>query len=114
MRYLAEPFIVAALRRGQAVEQVLGPAGSPERPGIQYVEIRPERGTYEVYLHAALDCGPFTRDVQVLPPLFDSEEEDFGRLVAVTQDPLAALAAAETGTGAARERWVNHSMASDE
>ncbi|WP_369265166.1 hypothetical protein [Streptomyces sp. R35] len=114
MRYLAEPFILGALKRGRAVEQFLGPSGSAERPGICWVEIRPAQGTCEVYLHSALDCEPLTGDLDSLPPLFDSEEEDFGLLLATTNDPLAALNAAETSTGAVRERWVNQSMAGDE
>jgi hypothetical protein len=114
MRYLAEPFILGALRRGRAVEQFLGPAGSPERLGIRYVEISPTNGALEVYLHTALDCEPLTLDLMVLPPLFDSEEEDLGLLLATTNEPLAALKAAEARTGAVRERWTNESMAGDE
>ncbi|MDJ0347558.1 hypothetical protein QMK19_40955 [Streptomyces sp. H10-C2] len=48
------------------------------------------------------------------PPLFDSEEEDFGHLLATMRDPLAALDAAEAWTGAVRDRWVNQFMAGDE
>ncbi|MFI0207042.1 MULTISPECIES: hypothetical protein [Streptomyces] len=114
MRYLAEPFILGALERGRSVEQFLGPSGSPERLGIHWVELRPVRGTYEVYLHTALDCEPLTADLDSLPPLFDSDEEDFGLLLATTNDPLAALDAAETQTGAVRKRWVSQSMAGDE
>lgn len=114
MRYLEEPLILGALKRGCAVEQFLGPSGSAERPGICWVEIRPTQGTFEVYLHSALDCEPLTGDLDSLPPLFDSEEEDFGLLLATTNDPLAALDAAETRTGTVRERWVNESMAGDE
>ncbi|MCM1972975.1 hypothetical protein [Streptomyces sp. G1] len=114
MRYLAEPFILRALARGRSVEQFLGPAGSPERRGIRWVELQPVRGTYEVYLHVALDCEPLVGDLDSLPPLFDSEEEDFGLLLSTENDPLAALDAAETQAGAVRERWVNQSMAGDE
>jgi hypothetical protein len=114
VRYPAEPFILGALKRGHAVEQFLGPAGSPERPGIYWIEIRPTHGTCEVYLHSALDCEPLTGNLDSLPPLFDSEEEDFGLLLATANDPLAALDAAEISTGAVRERWVNQSMAGDE
>ncbi|MFJ4864455.1 MULTISPECIES: hypothetical protein [unclassified Streptomyces] len=114
MRYLAEPFILGALERGRCVEQFLGPAGSPDRLGIQWVQLQPVRGSYEVYLYAALDCEPLTGDLDPLPALFESHEEDFGLLLATTNDPLAALDAAETQTGAVRNRWVNQSMAGDE
>ncbi|MET7313474.1 hypothetical protein ABZS68_42540 [Streptomyces sp. NPDC005571] len=114
MRYLAEPFILGALKRGRSVEQFLGPSGSTDRLGIRWVEIRPAQGTCEVYLHTALDCEPLTGDLDSLPPLFDGEEEDFGLLLATTNEPLTALDAAETRTGAVRELWVNQSMAGDE
>ncbi|MFJ6576210.1 hypothetical protein ACIQMY_09620 [Streptomyces sp. NPDC091368] len=114
MRSLAEPFILGALKRGRSVEQFLGPTGTPERPGVRWVEIRPSRGSYEVYLHTALDCEPLTGDLDSLPPLFDDEEEDFGLLLATTSEPLTAMHAAESQTGAALERWVNQSMAGDE
>ncbi|MFE7332922.1 hypothetical protein ACFU8W_50645 [Streptomyces sp. NPDC057565] len=114
MRYLAEPFVLGALNRGRCVEQFLGPCESPKGLAIHWVEIRPVRGAYEVYLHAALDCEPPAGDLDTLPPLFEGEEEDFGILLATTHDPLDALDAAETRTGAVRERWVNQSMAGDE
>ncbi|MFE2022995.1 hypothetical protein ACFW9O_33705 [Streptomyces sp. NPDC059499] len=114
MRYLAEPFILGVLNPGRSVEQFLGPSGSPEQLGVHWVEIRPVRGTYEVYLHAALDCEPLTRDLGSLPPLFEGEEEDFGLLLATMNAPLDALGATEIRTGAVRERWVNQSMAGDE
>ncbi|MFE2985622.1 hypothetical protein [Streptomyces sp. NPDC059262] len=114
MRYLPDSFILSALKRGHAVEQFLGPAGSPERPGIYWVEIRPTGGTCEVYLHSALDCEPLTGDLDALPPLIDSEEEDFGLLLVTESDPIAALDAAESSTGSVRGRWVNQSMAGDE
>lgn len=114
VRHLAEPFILSALKRGRSVEQFLGPAGTPERPGIRWVEVRPVPGAYEVHLHTALDCEPLTGDLDALPPLFDDEEENLRLLLATTSDPLAALHAAESRTGATRARWVNQSMAGDE
>ncbi|WP_327714559.1 hypothetical protein OG381_03300 [Streptomyces sp. NBC_00490] len=116
MRYLTESFALGALRRGRPVEQFLGPAGSSERPGIRYVEVRPTKTRYEVYLHTLEDVGHETFvDVVEFPPLrTDDAEEDFGRLVATRDDPLAALAAAEDITGAARGRWVNVGLVQDE
>ncbi|MGW6484034.1 hypothetical protein ACWGDS_40425 [Streptomyces sp. NPDC055059] len=52
--------------------------------------------------------------MDALPPLIDSEEEDFGLLLVTESDPIAALDAAETSTGSVRGRWVNQSMAGDE
>ncbi|MEV5879960.1 hypothetical protein AB0L75_38275 [Streptomyces sp. NPDC052101] len=116
MRYLTESFALGALRQGRPVEQFLGPAGSPERPGIRYIEVRPAKTRYEIYLHTLEDVGHETFvDVVEFPPLCtDDEEEEFGRLVATRDAPLAALAAAEDATGAGRGRWVNAGMVQDE
>ncbi|MDX2929345.1 hypothetical protein PV411_33090 [Streptomyces sp. NRRL_B-16638] len=116
MRYLVEPFIVGALRRGRSVEQFLGPVGSPERPGVRYTEVRTARTSYEVYVHAFEDVGHegFV-DLDVFPP-FDqeTEEEDFGQLLGTAEDPQDALVLAEKLTGAVRGRWVNQGVVQDE
>ncbi|MFF3585293.1 FHA domain-containing protein [Streptomyces mirabilis] len=114
MRYLAEPFLLGALKRGRPIEQFLGPSGTPDSLGVSYVEVRPGEGNYEIYLHAVLDTEPQTYDLDSLPTLFDTDEEDFGLLVATTSDPAAALDTAAERTGAVRERWVTQSMAGDE
>jgi hypothetical protein len=116
VRYPTESFALGALRRGQPVEQFLGPAGSPERPGIRYIEVRPVKICYKIYLHTLEDVGHETFvDVVEFPPLYaNDEEEEFGRLVATRDDPLVALAAAEDVTGARRERWVNAGVVQDE
>jgi len=106
VRYLAESFALGALRRGRSVEQFLGPAGSPGHPGIRYVEVRPAKTNYEIFLHTKEDVGHETfADLVEFPPLDpDNDEEEFGRLVATRDDPLAAL---EAATGALRGKWVN-------
>ncbi|MFD8790767.1 hypothetical protein [Streptomyces vinaceus] len=116
MRYLAEAFVLGALRRGRPVEQFLGPIHAAERLGVRYVEVRPQAGRYEIFLHTVEDVGHENfLDLAEFPPLDqDSEEEDFGRLATAAPDPLAALEAAENGTGAVRQRWVNATMAQDE
>lgn len=116
MRYLAESFALGALRRGRPVEQFLGPVGSPERPGIHYVEVRPAKTRYEIFLHTLEDIGHETfADLVEFPPLDpEDEEEEFGRLVGTRDDPLTALTAAEDVTGAVRGRWVNAGVVQDE
>ncbi|MGW2696138.1 hypothetical protein ACWC3Y_30760 [Streptomyces sp. NPDC001296] len=115
MRYLAETFALGALRRGRPVEQFLGPTGSPERVGIRYVEVRPAKTHYEIFLHTLEDVGRETFvDLVEFPPLNSDEEEEFGHLVAAHDDPLGALAAAEEATGAVRGRWVNTGVVQDE
>ncbi|MEU6340188.1 hypothetical protein ABZ883_04465 [Streptomyces sp. NPDC046977] len=116
MRYLAESFIAGALRRGRSVEQFLGPIGSPERLGVAYVEVRPTKAAYEIYVHAVEDVGHAAFcDLVEFPPFdVEDEEEAFGRLLAVAEDPQAALATAEKETGALRTRWVNQGLVQDE
>ncbi|MFI6285162.1 hypothetical protein ACIBCM_10450 [Streptomyces sp. NPDC051018] len=116
MRYLVEPFIIGALRRGRSVEQFLGPVGSPERPGVRYAEVRAARTSYEVYVHAVEDVGHEDfLDLDVFPPLDqDAEEEDFGQLLGTAEDPQDALVLAEECTGAVRGRWVNQGVVQDE
>ncbi|MFE6977372.1 hypothetical protein [Streptomyces sp. NPDC057682] len=116
MRYLAESFILGALRRSRSVEQFLGPVGPPERRGVRYVEVRAARTSYEVYVHAVEDVGHegFV-DLDVFPPFDqDAEEEDFGQLLGTTEDPQDALTLAEERTGAVPGRWVNQGVVQDE
>ncbi|MFJ9724586.1 hypothetical protein ACIRP3_17725 [Streptomyces sp. NPDC101209] len=116
MRYLTESFILGALRRGRSVEQFLGPCGSPERPGVRYVEVRATKTSYEVFLHAVEDigCESFF-DLGEFPP-FDPDDEacEFGRLLGMAEDPLAALTVAEQRAGAERGWWVNEGIVQDE
>ncbi|WP_405634486.1 hypothetical protein OHB53_09825 [Streptomyces sp. NBC_00056] len=116
MRYLTESFVVGALKRGRPVEQFLGPIAASGRIGVSYVEVRPVRGAYEVYVHSVEDVGHESfLDLVEFPPFdADSDEEDFGRSIATLQDPVSALVAAEEVTGAVRMRWVNESMAQDD
>ncbi|WP_405015848.1 hypothetical protein OHV05_01130 [Kitasatospora sp. NBC_00070] len=116
MRYLTEPFALGALRRGRAIEQFLGAAGTPEKPGIRWVEIRPKASGYLVVLHTAEDVGgEHFRDLVEFPPLdSDDGEEDFGQEIATTEDEPSAMAIAEASTGAVHHRWVNAGIAQDD
>ncbi|MFI8233961.1 hypothetical protein ACIGDI_34670 [Streptomyces sp. NPDC085900] len=98
------------------MEQFLGPAGSPERPAVRYIEVRPARTRYDIYLRTLEDVGHETFvDLVEFPPLdADDEAEEFGRLVGTREDPLGALAAAEDVTRAERGRWVNAGVIQDE
>ncbi|MFF5020288.1 hypothetical protein, partial [Streptomyces sp. NPDC001165] len=116
VRYLAESFILGALRRGRSVEQFLGPCGSAERAGVRYVEVRVTKGPFEVYLHAVEDVGSESfLDLGEFPP-FDPDDEasGFGRRLGMAEDPLAALQIAEQRVGAERGRWVNEGVVQDE
>lgn len=116
MRYLAESFLLGALRRGRSVEQFLGPCGSAGRPGVRYVEVRAAKTSFEVYLHTVEDAGSEGFfDLGEFPP-FDPDDEagEFGRLLGMAEDPLAALIVAEQCAGAGRGRWVNEGIVQDE
>ncbi|MFG3290261.1 hypothetical protein ACGF3G_15840 [Streptomyces sp. NPDC048179] len=116
MRYLVEAFVVGALKRGRPVEQFLGPVGARGQLGVVYVEVRSVKASYEVYVHAVADVGyEGFLDLVEFPPLdADTDGEEFGRLVAVAEEPSTALAAAEEATGAVRGRWVNEGVVQDE
>ncbi|MEU9974145.1 hypothetical protein [Streptomyces sp. NPDC051014] len=116
MHYLAETFVVGALKRGQPVEQFLGPIGTPGRPGVAYVEVRPAKASYEVYVHAVEDVGHggFFDLVEFPPFDGDADEEESGRLVATAENPSSALTAARAATGAVPGRWVNENIVQDE
>ncbi|MEV6949489.1 hypothetical protein AB0N07_47835 [Streptomyces sp. NPDC051172] len=99
-----------ALRRGRPVEQFLGPAGSPERPGIRYIEVRPAKTRYEIHLHTLEDVGHETFvDVVEFPPLYtDDEEEEFGRLVATCEarsSPSQPLKTSPERDAKVGQRW---------
>ncbi|MFF8650364.1 hypothetical protein ACF06D_19315 [Streptomyces griseoluteus] len=116
VRYLAESFILGALRRGRSVEQFLGPCGSAERPGVRCVAVRATKGPFEVYLHVVEDVGSESfLDLGEFPP-FDPDDEsgEFGRLLGMAEDPLAALDVAEQRAGAERDRWINEGVVQDE
>jgi hypothetical protein len=98
---------VGALRRGQPIQQFLGPATGFELPGIRYVEIRPA-AKYQLYLYCAEDIGHDQFfDVGEFPSLELREEDEFGRLIARVGEPELALETAKRLLGAATNRWVN-------
>jgi 2,4-dienoyl-CoA reductase-like NADH-dependent reductase (Old Yellow Enzyme family) len=98
------------------VEQFLGPIGAAGRLGVRYVEVRPTKASYDVYVHTVEDVGHETFfDLVEFPSLNVQEgEEEFGRRVAAAEDPSTALAVAEEAMGAVRGRWVNQNMVQDE
>ncbi len=82
---------------------------------MRYAEIRPVGTAFEVYVHAIEDGHDTIVDLYELPPFDqDTDEEDFGRLLASTDGPQDALDLAEEYTGASRGRWVNQGIAQDE
>ncbi|MFD7441578.1 hypothetical protein [Streptomyces sp. NPDC059909] len=113
MRYLVEQFAVGALRRGQGIEQFLGAAETSAAHGVRWVGIEPTKRGYVVTLHVVEDVGheQFC-DLLEFPPL--DPDDEFGFELAVTDDELAAMAEAESKTGALRDRWVNAGLAGDE
>ncbi|MFE5300655.1 hypothetical protein [Streptomyces sp. NPDC056632] len=83
---------------------------------MRYVEVRATKGSFEVYFHMVEDVGSESfLDLGTFPP-FDPDDEasEFGLLLGVAEDPLAALQVAEQRTGAERGRWVNEDVVQDE
>jgi hypothetical protein len=115
VRYLTESFALAAVRRGRPIEQFLGAAGRPDKPGIRWVEVRPAPAGYTVVLHTAEDIGgEHFCDLVEFPSLDSDGEEDFGQEIATAEDESQAMATAEASTGAVPGRWVNAGIAQDE
>lgn len=115
MRHLTEAFALGALRRGRGIEQFLGAAGTPERPGIRWVEIAPTTNGFRVMLHAAEDIGgEHFCDLGEFPPLDPGREEDFGQEIALAPDAAEAMAIAEAHTGADPTRWVSEGISGSE
>ncbi|GAB2628747.1 hypothetical protein GCM10027168_70590 [Streptomyces capparidis] len=83
---------------------------------MRYVEVRPVREGFEVLLHTVEDVGSESfLDLGEFPP-FDPGDEasEFGRLLGMSEDPLAALRLAEQHAGAVGGRWVNEGVVQDE
>jgi hypothetical protein len=116
MRYLAESFIVGALRRGSCVEQFLGMVGGSSVPGVRWVEVVPRGEGFVIVLHEVQDIGSEQYvDLVEFPELPGRDgEERFGIEVGVAGEASDALDLAETMTGAVRQRWVNAGVAQDE
>jgi hypothetical protein len=113
VRHLVEPFAVGALRRGQSIEQFLGPAGTPQIPAIRWVSIEPSKLGYVVTLHVVRDVGgEGFYDLIEFPPL--DPDDEFGQELVIADDPLTAMTTAEVQVGAVRDRWVNVGLAGDE
>jgi hypothetical protein len=83
---------------------------------VRYVEVRAAKTSFEVYLHTLEDVGSESFFDLGEFPLFDPDDEadEFGRLLGMAEDPLAALIVAEQCTGAGRGRWVNEGIVQDE
>ncbi|MEU7554330.1 hypothetical protein AB0B01_18665 [Streptomyces sp. NPDC044571] len=83
---------------------------------MRYVEVRPTKTSYEIYLHTVEDARrEGFLDLGEFPPLDpDDEDDEFGRLLVMAEDPLTALIAAEQRSGAERGRWVNENVVQDE
>jgi len=112
MRHLSQGLAIGALRRGETIEQFLGPVARGEDPGIQWVTIEPVGETFQIRLYAVREVAG-VGDLYELPPL-DPDQEDDGIVLAETADDVEALLAAERLAGAVRTRWVNFGVAAEE
>ncbi|MGH3390109.1 MAG: hypothetical protein ACRDOO_14665 [Actinomadura sp.] len=114
MRYLTEGFALGALGRGKPIAQFLGPRADADPAVVQWVEIRPRGGEFEVVLNAVHDVGgEHFLDLWEFP-LDDPEEDGLGRVLAGADSALGAMKEAEEQTPAVRHRWVNLGVVQDE
>ena len=112
MRHLSQGFAIGALRRGEPIEQFLGPVTRGEEQGIQWVAIEPVGETFQIRLYAVREVTG-VGDLYEFPPLDPDAEED-GIVLAETADEVEALLLAERLAGAARTRWVNFGVAAED
>src|SRR5689334_12056370 len=98
MRHLTRSFAVGALRRGNGIEQFLGPVEVNGVAGICWVSISPWQGTYRIALHTVQDLDDErAADLYEFPPL-DPEDEDYvgeGRELGRAADEAEAIELAE-------------------
>jgi len=117
VRYLTRRFAIGALRRGQGIEQFLGPAEVAGVAAIRWVAVSPMGGQYRISLHTAedpdddrfLDLPNFGS----LDPVAEAYAGE-GRELGSSTDEEEAITLAEDRTGAAPDRWVNFGVAGDE
>jgi len=118
VRYLTRAFALGALRRGQGIEQFLGPAQIDGAAAVRWVSVSPIRGgRLVVTLHTVADPDDDTfldlANFLSLDPV-DEDHVGQGRELGWFDDPEQAIEAAERLTDAVPDRWVNFSVAGEE
>ena len=111
MRHLPATDIPAALRRGEHVEQFIGP--SPAGVGyIRHVELRPVSNVIEVWVYDVEDIGSeSTLDLYEFPTL---EPDGADMPVATFAGAVVAVDYASGTLKADPDRWVRGAVIQDE
>jgi hypothetical protein len=113
-RHLSMPYVIAALNRGKAVEQLLSVTGDAVPKVVRYVALWQGDGGYVVSLHNVHDAsGEGVLDVTEWPSVDESEEHGEGvwTRFASLEDAFTWL---ESELGASRTRFVNQGVIQDE
>jgi len=114
MRHLIPSFALAALRRGQQIEQFLGRVERDGQPGLRWIALSPGSSGVTIYLSDVEDVATDNfLDITEFPPL-DLEEERWGRKITVLPTPEEALHQAQRDLAAEPQRWVNQGIVCDE
>ncbi|GGL87069.1 hypothetical protein GCM10010095_84760 [Streptomyces anthocyanicus] len=114
MRHLIPSFALAALRRGQQIEQFLGRVERDGQQGLRWIALSSDSSGVTIYLSDVEDVGTDNFfDITEFPP-WDPEEETWGRKIAVMPTPEDALHVAERDLAADPQRWVNQGIVCDE
>ena len=109
MRFLQGTFIEGSLERGASIEQFLGGGVLNDQRIIRWIEIRPTRSQYEVWLFQVADLGSLDQ-----LDLYEFGTDDIEAPAFKGQSAREALAFAHAQLGATPERWVNKSVVQSE
>ncbi len=102
--------MLAALRRGVAVQQFLGREGDGDAGVVRWLTVRPASRTVKVVRHEVQDVGTDDfMDVSEFPPVDEDEYTGEGQVVATADSPEDALAEC-VALGAAPGRWGNEGL----
>ncbi|MFD0684316.1 hypothetical protein [Actinomadura fibrosa] len=107
---------LGALRRGRAIEQLLGGFEEDGRRGVRYARIQPATdGVCYVTCTAVEDTVELDRYSGLLYPSDDAfypedENREGARTIGTAATPEAAIALAERELNADARWWVNHGM----
>ncbi|XRQ08738.1 hypothetical protein ACN3XK_71620 [Actinomadura welshii] len=116
MRYLPVSLALGALRRGRAIEQLLGGFEEDGRRGVEHAAILPmQSGVFYVRRWAVEDTAPLDEHSGLLYPSDDAfyredSDQEGGRQVGSAPTPEGAMELAERKLGADPRWWVNVGM----
>jgi hypothetical protein len=113
VRHLSRQQSLAALGRGDAIEQLVS-TGQTIVDTVEWLCLSPESSGFKLTRHRVQNIGdPDFLDVYELPPIDVDEELGEGLVVAICDDGALALDMAAQ-FGAVPDKWVNQGLVQDE